>query len=573
MATYTNVISWFKPLSRSESFPIDASSIQESLSAAQSYTSNPIAYAGQVLSVLNTDTNKYELYVLQPGDDGYTLEKPGVDAANLKQYVMVVDSLPASNQVEGVLYINKADSTGSIWTTGAWKQVFADVSEDVADFESRIGTLETDIDLKAPINNPVFTGTVTLAADPADNLQAATKQYVDRLVAGIVDCTPGIADLTDNTLPTTGYKAGQTWRVAEDGTYAGQECEIGDLIICIKDYAEGGSAGNADFMIIQANIDGAVTSSADATTDGDIVVYDGITGKVIKSSAVNISSLNDAIAKAHEHTNKTQLDSFTMDQTALLAQAKTEAQSLVDALSEIVDDKADKGTTLAEYGITDAYTKGETDGKISSAVAAAGHLTKVVLEAEEELPEPTEAQDNAIYLKPVDSGSGNQYFEEFIVINDQWEKIGDTAVDLSNYATQSWVTSQIQPVSTKADANAAAITVINGSGEGSITKAKTDAVTEAKSYADGLASNYATAAQGALADTALQKADITTGATNGTIAVEGTDVAGLKSAAYAETTAFDAAGAAAAVEAKLGDLGESSTVVEYVSSKLVWGVF
>ena len=95
------------------------------------------------------------------------------------------------------------------------------------------------------------------------------------------------------------------------------------------------------------------------------------------------------------------------------------------------------------------------------------------------------------------------------------------------------------------------------------------------SYADGLASNYATAAQGALADTALQKADITTGTTNGTIAVEGTDVAvaGLKSAAYAETTAFDAAGAAAAVEAKIGDLGESSTVVEYVSSKLVWGVF
>ena len=257
----------------------------------------------------------------------------------------------------------------------------------------------------------------------------------------------------------------------------------------------------------------------------------------------------------------------------------TTAEGDIDALEGRVgtleSGKADKGTTLAEYGITDAYTKGETDGKISSAVAAAGHLTKVVLEAEEELPEPTEAQDNAIYLKPVDSGSGNQYFEEFIVINDQWEKIGDTAVDLSNYATQSWVTSQIQPVSAKADANEAAIGVINGAGEGSITKAKNDAITEAKSYADGLASNYATAAQGALADTALQKADITTGATNGTIAVEGTDVAvaGLKSAAYAETTAFDAAGAAAAVEAKIGDLGESSTVVEYVSSKLVWGVF
>lgn len=48
-------------------------------------------------------------------------------------------------------------------------------------------------------------------------------------------------------------------------------------------------------------------------------------------------------------------------------------------------------------------------------------------------------------------------------------------------------------------------------------------------------------------DSALQAADITTGSANGTIAVKGTDVAvkGLGSAAYAETSAFDAAGAAA----------------------------
>lgn len=37
----------------------------------------------------------------------------------------------------------------------------------------------------APIANPTFTGTVTLAADPASGLQAATKQYVDNLVQGI----------------------------------------------------------------------------------------------------------------------------------------------------------------------------------------------------------------------------------------------------------------------------------------------------------------------------------------------------------------------------------------------------
>ena len=53
-----------------------------------------------------------------------------------------------------------------------------------------------------------------------------------------------------------------------------------------------------------------------------------------------------------------------------------------------------------------------------------------------------------------------------------------------------------------------------------------------------------------LADSALQKADITTGSANGTIAVEGEDVAvkGLDSAAYAKVEDFDAAGSAATAE-------------------------
>jgi hypothetical protein len=45
--------------------------------------------------------------------------------------------------------------------------------------------IQTQIDSKAPIASPTFTGTVTLAADPASALQAATKQYVDNIVSGV----------------------------------------------------------------------------------------------------------------------------------------------------------------------------------------------------------------------------------------------------------------------------------------------------------------------------------------------------------------------------------------------------
>ena len=58
-------------------------------------------------------------------------------------------------------------------------------------------------------------------------------------------------------------------------------------------------------------------------------------------------------------------------------------------------------------------------------------------------------------------------------------------------------------------------------------KTKADqAEQNAKTYADGLASNYATAAQGEKADSALQASDIKTGVAGvGTISVKGTDVA------------------------------------------------
>lgn len=64
------------------------------------------------------------------------------------------------------------------------------------------------------------------------------------------------------------------------------------------------------------------------------------------------------------------------------------------------------------------------------------------------------------------------------------------------------------------------------------------------------------------ADSALQKADITTGGANGTIAVGGDDVAvkGLGTAAYQNVGAFDAAGAAAGVLGSADDDATKNTV-------------
>ena len=337
-----NLVVAAKVYSRGVALPLDASSVYESLGEAQSYAKNPIAYAGQIITVKEGD--KYNAYILDGEAGTYTLSKVGVDASAVKNYVQVVSSLPGSGQEQGVIYINTTDSKGYIYDGSEFQVIFEDVTnEEGESLQQQLENLETELAAKAPINNPVFTGTVTLAADPQSNLEAATKQYVDRLVAGINDFTVGVVD-TDTPLPATDYQVGQTFRVAEAGTYAGVECEAGDLIIVIADYAD--TFKNSDFLVVQANVDGAVTGP-DASTDANIVVFDGTTGRKIKDSTVTIASVSDAVAKAHEHANKTQLDSFTKTETELLG----EVDSKISTALENVPTNED----LADYVTNETY--------------------------------------------------------------------------------------------------------------------------------------------------------------------------------------------------------------------------
>jgi hypothetical protein len=62
--------------------------------------------------------------------------------------------------------------------------------------------IQTQMDAKAPIASPVFTGSVTLPADPSDSLHAATKQYVDNTASGVV-AKPQVLAATSTNLVVT----------------------------------------------------------------------------------------------------------------------------------------------------------------------------------------------------------------------------------------------------------------------------------------------------------------------------------------------------------------------------------
>ena len=133
----------------------------------------------------------------------------------------------------------------------------------------------------------------------------ALRQAVEAVVGkgqhfrGVVNSTSG--------LPTVNYKAGWLYSVQEAGTYAGNVCEVGDLIICIKDYASG-SAANSDWAVLQANLDGAVTGPASSVA-AHVVVFDGTSGKRIKDSGFTIAASVPANAKFTDTTYNAATDS------------------------------------------------------------------------------------------------------------------------------------------------------------------------------------------------------------------------------------------------------------------------
>ena len=100
----------------------------------------------------------------------------------------------------------------------------------------------------------------------------------------------GDAAATIHELPAT-HSAGETYRVYDikggnNGKYLGngEVCEIGDLIICIKD---GTTHSAGDWTIVQTNIDGAVIGPTSAVNN-HVAIFNGANGKVIKDSGFTI---------------------------------------------------------------------------------------------------------------------------------------------------------------------------------------------------------------------------------------------------------------------------------------------
>lgn len=90
--------------------------------------------------------------------------------------------------------------------------------------------------------------------------------------------------------------------------------------------------------------------------------------------------------------------------------------------------------TAAVDNLINYYTKTEVNDLI-------GQVTTISFEVVDVLPQTGEA--NKIYLVPSTEGQPQNGYDEYLYVNESWEKIGSTDIDLSQYATKEYVNQQI----------------------------------------------------------------------------------------------------------------------------------
>lgn len=231
-----------------------------------------------------------------------------------------------------------------------------------------------------------------------------------------------------------------------------------------------------------------------------------------------------------------------------LADANAHTDEVKTALEAAVAKKADKATTLEGYGITDAFTKEETNSAISIAVANAHHLKREIVDA---LPAVEDANADTIYMVGSGEGSEDSAYKEYMIVNGKFELIGDSKVDLTDYATKAYAEEKANEALAAAKADALNKIQALDKSDTAVANQYVSAVNQT----DGVIS---------VTRVTLPVYSVAAGKANGTIAVNGTDVAvtGLGSAAYADTDAFDAAGTAAtaqaAAESKAKELADAA---------------
>lgn len=239
------------------------------------------------------------------------------------------------------------------------------------------------------------------------------------------------------------------------------------------------------------------------------------------------------------------------------------------SISAIKTDKANKATTLKGYGIADAYTKAEVDASISALGSVLNF--KGTTDTSTLLPTTGNKQGDVWHVKANSA--------EYVWVQEddafKWEELGST-ISLADYATKQDVEDKF------GDANATfagtAAKAINAETAANALKLNGVVAAEYAKLTDITLKGVKVNGAALIATDKVVDVTVATGTANGTIAVNGRDVAvkGLGSAAYTESTDYatavqgakaDSALQRADLDASLADYAKTADVTKTYATK------
>ena len=238
---------------------------------------------------------------------------------------------------------------------------------------------------------PVNPGNIedgTISGSKLENGAVTTDKIAADAVTSdkIADGAVGSGQIADGAVGTDDIADGAVTSDKLDGTLAGQIADISGK----QDIAMGVGHEN---HIVTTDASGNITSAATIGQDKVTGLTTALAGKADASALEEIEQNVTNVTQQYETINETVTnlgDTINNEESGLTQQitnitkqignaesglvkdvtdaknAAGAAQGAVDALETTVDGKANKATTLAGYGITDAYTKTETDGLLDA---------------------------------------------------------------------------------------------------------------------------------------------------------------------------------------------------------------
>lgn len=308
-------------------------------------------------------------------------------------------------------------------------------------------------------------GTVDISGLPSEGTVAAiqaklagiddtVKGYVDSQVKGLAQALVFKGSVSQGSDLPENPKVGDTYVISAIGEYAGETCEVGDTIICTV--AKSGETA-AQWLVVQKNINGAVTRGDEKSWDGKLLVgaafnqvssITGTEGQIIQADAngdpvyvtPNYSTPDDvnaldekitiaanaAVAANEKAVNAAKKADDASGAAAAANRAAVAAQATANEAKAGLENKADKSPATADAaGLMSAADKKNLDRlsneftDIGSAVTKG--LYKIATDAKGRVTETEAVSPEDIYslgipkMTAIEPSTIESYFSESTV--------------------------------------------------------------------------------------------------------------------------------------------------------------